>query len=107
MKKRAMKLPEFKSEAQEAEFWDKHSIAPYWKSMKQAKFKLQRPVKHMISIRMGMELFEKIRQVAEAKGLPYQTMMRQWLTEKVEEELPSLRQPYVYGSGYSLGVGDR
>ncbi len=97
----------FRSDAEAAEHFDRHSGAAEWKASKPVKMEFRRPIKHMISIRMELELFEKIRRVAEAKGLPYQTMMRQWLLERVEEELPSLRQPYLYGAGLSLGVADR
>ena len=33
-----MKLPDFKTEAQERKFWEKHSIADYWKDLRSLSF---------------------------------------------------------------------
>lgn len=94
----------FKSDAEAADYFDRHSGEEVWKSSTPVKVVFQRPIKHMISIRMELELFEKIRKIAEARGLPYQTMMHQWLFERAEEELPSLPEPVLYASGFSVGA---
>lgn len=97
----------FKSDEEVADHFDTHSAASEWKASKPVHVDFQRPIKHMISIRLELELFEKIRRIAEAKGLPYQTMMKQWLSEKVEEELPSLPEPYLYASRFSMGAAPK
>ena len=38
-----MKLPEFKTEAQERKFWEKHSIADYWKDLRDSDDRFKRP----------------------------------------------------------------
>ncbi len=40
-----------------------------------------------VSIKMDPLYLQSIRKIATQKGLPYQTLVRQWLTEKVRKEL--------------------
>lgn len=89
-----------------AKHFDRDSDAEEWATSKPVKVSFKRPIKHMISIRLELDLYRKIRRIADAKSVPYQTMMRSWLVEKVEEELPSLENSYLYASGV-LMVSDR
>lgn len=103
--KKKKKLSEM-NDAEVAEHFDRQTGGEEWQTSKPAKVGFKRPIKHMISIRLELDLYRKIRRIADAKSVPYQTMMRNWLVQKVEEELPSLEDSYLYASGV-LMVGDR
>ena len=81
-------LPNFDSAAEEAAFWETHDSAPYWDKMEEVKIEVRaerRPSK-MISLRMSEEYLGALKTVAEQKGIPYQTLMRLWLVERLREE---------------------
>ena len=40
-----------------------------------------------VSIKLDPLYLQSIRKIATRKGIPYQTLVRQWLTEKVRKEL--------------------
>ena len=40
-----------------------------------------------ISIKIDPLYLQSIKKIATLKGIPYQTLMRQWLTEKIRREL--------------------
>lgn len=46
----------------------------------------RRPQKKMISLRLNEEYLAAVKRVAEEKGIPYQTLMRLWLVERLREE---------------------
>ena len=79
--KKFKEIPVFKNEAEEAEFWGKHDSTDYvdW-----SKAKRVNPQTKMISLRLPQPLLEDIRQIAVNKSLPYQTLIRVWLAEKIK-----------------------
>ena len=104
MKKKASRLPSFKSEQEESAYWDKHSLTENLDEFRPVKMKLKGPVKHLLSIRIDLDLVRKIRRIADHRGIPYQTLMQQWLLERAEEEAPAIQPGSVYASGFALGV---
>lgn len=104
MKKKASRLPVFKSEAEESAYWDKHSLTEHLEEFRPVKDKFKGPVKHLLSIRIDLELMRKIRRIADHRGVPYQTLMQQWLLERAEEEAPTIQPGSVYASGFALGL---
>ena len=82
-------LPKFQSEAKEREFWEsKHNdITDYVETTKLvvATFKNLKPSTTSISIRLSDSLLEGIRQQANKLDVPYQSLMKVWLTEKLQE----------------------
>lgn len=91
--KRARQIPEFKSAEEEAAFWEKHSVAPYWDQLEPVQFKITRPRKKQVSIRFDPNILEQVRAVAEKKGIPYQTLVQMWVAEKLQEvRKPSSRE---------------
>jgi len=57
-----------------------------------------------MSIRIDLDLVQRIRSIAERKGVPYQTLMQQWLLERAEEEAPALQPGSAYASGHAYGM---
>ena len=82
-------LPKFRSEKKEREFWeakDNDAIAYFDASkMVVAKFKNLKPSTTSISLRLTDSLLEGIRQQANKLDVPYQSLMKVWLTEKLRE----------------------
>lgn len=81
-------LPDFKkmSDPEIAKFWESHDASEFWPEMKEEKeFKDKRP-KKTISMRFDIETLDQLRQIADAKGLGYQTLIRMWVKEKLKKE---------------------
>ncbi len=82
------KIPKFKSEEAERKFWAKHSPLDYIESKKAqlAVFPNLKPTSRIISIRLPESLVEGIKVLANKKDVPYQSMLKILLSEKVKEE---------------------
>ena len=82
-------LPKFRSEAKEREFWESkdNDAIEYFDSSKMvvAKFKNLKPSTTSISLRLTDSLLDGIRQQANKLDVPYQSLMKVWLTEKLRE----------------------
>ncbi len=82
-------LPKFRSEAKEREFWEAkdNDATEYFDSSKMvvAKFKNLKPSTTSISLRLTDSLLDGIRQQANKLDVPYQSLMKVWLTEKLRE----------------------
>jgi predicted DNA binding CopG/RHH family protein len=48
--------------------------------------KSHRNLRH-VSIKIDPLYLQSIKKIATLKGIPYQTLIRQWLTEKIRQEL--------------------
>jgi predicted DNA binding CopG/RHH family protein len=83
-------LPKFRTEAKEREFWESkdNDATEYFDSsrMMVAKFKNLKPSTTSISLRLSDSLLDGIRQQANKLDVPYQSLMKVWLTEKLREE---------------------
>ena len=86
---KAKSLPKFRSEAKEREFWESKSndATEYFDSSKMvlATFKNLKPSTTSISLRLSDSLLDGIRQHANKLDVPYQSLMKVWLTEKLRE----------------------
>ena len=90
--KRALKpLPKFKTEAEERAFWETHDSTEYvdWSTAQRVRFPNLKPSSRAISIRLPESLIENIKVLANREDVPYQSMMKVLLAEKVTEALRS------------------
>ena len=87
--KKFKKMPKFKSEDEERRFWSTHDSTEYidWPKAERAHFPNLRPSSRHISIRLPERLFEQLRNIAHQKDIPYQSLMKVYLAERVKEEL--------------------
>jgi predicted DNA binding CopG/RHH family protein len=85
--KRLKRIPEFASEDAERRFWTKHDTTEYVDYSKAVKvsFPNLKPTSRTISIRLPETLLENIKVIANQADVPYQSMMKILLTEKVSE----------------------
>lgn len=86
---RLKKIPKFKSEAEESEFWTKHDSTEYvdYSTAKQVVFPKLKPSTRTISIRLPESLIQHLKLLANKRDVPYQSLLKMFLSEKVEEEL--------------------
>ena len=82
-------IPTFKSEAEEQEFWQKHDSADYidWSKGKIGVFPELKPSTKTISLRLPESLLAAIKTLANKKDVPYQSLMKVFLSEKLHDEL--------------------
>lgn len=80
--KKLKKIPKFKTEAEESKFWGEQDSTEFldWSKAERVK-----PKSKLISIRLPEPLINEIKEIADDKSLPYQTLIRVWLTEKIKE----------------------
>lgn len=85
MSKPRKTLPKFASEAQERAFWEKHDSAEYldWSSAKPVTLANLKPTTKTISLRLPRHLLDSIKNSANARDVPYQSLIKVWLQEKV------------------------
>ncbi len=78
-------LPKFASEAQERAFWEKNDSTEYldWSKAQRASLPNLKPTTKTISLRLPQHLLDAIKAAANARDVPYQSLMKVWLQEKV------------------------
>ena len=83
------KIPEFKSEAEERRFWQKHDSSEYinWNEAEIAVLPKLKPSVKSISIRMPEMMLNQIKVMANNKDVPYQSFIKTILSEKIRQEL--------------------
>jgi predicted DNA binding CopG/RHH family protein len=87
--KNVKQIPTFKNEDQEREFWATHDSTEYvdWSNAQKAAFPNLKPTTESISLRLPSHLLVRIKQLANKKDVPYQSLMKVYLNERVEREL--------------------
>ena len=78
-------IPKFKTEAEEREFWETHDSTEYidWSKAVRARFPNLKPSTQSISLRLPISLLESIRIEANKRDVPYQSLIKIWLAEKL------------------------
>lgn len=81
-------IPEFQSEAEEREFWETHDSTEYvdWSQAEVVKFPNLRPSTKTISLRLPEPLLEDLKALAHKRDVPYQSLLKIFLAERVEAE---------------------
>jgi len=83
------KIPAFKSEDEERNFWATHDSSEYidWKKAKRVVLPELRPSLKTISLRLPEAMIEELKLLAHKKDVPYQSLLKIFLSEKINEEL--------------------
>lgn len=81
-------MPEFASERDEVEFWERHTWSDklYDEAAKQPRNPLLPPPLRPTSLRLDRHTTDRLRTLAKRKGIGYQTLLKQFLLERYEEE---------------------
>lgn len=92
-KKQKLKtIPKFKDEDEEREFWATHDLTDYLHLFKPVELDLSelKPSTKSITIRLPESLLSALKQIANKRDVPYQSLMKIFLAERVKKEYQSL-----------------
>ena len=84
-------IPTFKNEDDEREFWATHDSTEFvdWSKAKRAVFPNLKPSTKSISLRLPESVLVGLKMLANKRDVPYQSLLKVFLAEKVEQELRS------------------
>ncbi len=86
------KIPKFSSEAEERRFWQSADSSEYvdWKKSKRMVFTNLKPSLKTISLRLPESMIEELKVLANKRDVPYQSLLKVFLGERIEQELRSV-----------------
>ena len=78
-------IPKFKTEAQERAYWESHDSTVHldWSQAQKVRLPNLRPTTKTISLRLPQHLLDGIKVAANARDVPYQSLIKVWLQEKL------------------------
>lgn len=83
------KVPKFKSEKEEQEFWASADSTQYidWKKGKRMLLPNLKPSVKTISSRLPETMLDELKLLANKRDVPYQSLLKMFLAERIEQEL--------------------
>jgi len=87
------KIPKFKNEDKEREIWAVHDSTDYvdWGKGKKAVLSNLKPSVKTISLRLPESMLEELKLLANKRDVPYQSLLKIFLAERIEEELEAMK----------------
>ena len=78
-------VPKFPSEKAEREFWESHDSTEHldWNQAQKVSLPNLKPTTKTISLRLPQHLLDSIKTAANARDVPYQSLIKVWLKEKL------------------------
>ena len=85
MSRKRKPIPVFKSEMEERAFWESHDSTDRvdWSKAQRVRLSNLKPSTKPISLRLPVGLLEKIKTEANKRDVPYQSLIKVWLSEKI------------------------
>ncbi len=85
MTKKPETVPVFADEAEERAYWESHDSADVvdWSRAERVRLPQLKPSTTAISLRLPAGLLERIKVEANRRDVPYQSLIKVWLAEKV------------------------
>ena len=87
--KKLKQIPEFKNESEERNFWDTHDVTDYFdmsKAIVNPRFPNLKPSTKTITVRVPESLLDSLKMLANKRDVPYQSLLKIFLAEKVRDE---------------------
>ena len=81
-------IPDFPDEAHEARYWETHELDS--RLMAASVHEADSRESTTITLRFDPRMLSRIKRIARSRFLNYQSMMKQWLAERLEEEMRKL-----------------
>jgi predicted DNA binding CopG/RHH family protein len=78
-------LPQFENEEDESAFWKEHQLDP--KLMVSSMHRPDVRESTTITLRFDPRMLSRIKRIARRRYLNYQSMIKQWLSERMEQEM--------------------
>jgi predicted DNA binding CopG/RHH family protein len=87
------KLPQFASEEEERDFWAEHDSAEYvdWSRAERVVLPNLKPSTTTISLRLPEHMLNDIKMIANKRDMPYQSLMKSFLADRLDDELRGRR----------------
>lgn len=88
MTKQLKPIPKFKTEAEEANFWNTHDSTQYidWLKAPRGVFPNLKPSSQSVSLRIPANILARIKVQANQLDVPYQSLMKQYIANGVLKE---------------------
>ena len=85
MSKPTKPVPGFATEAQERTYWESHDSTAHvdWSKAKKVSMPNLKPTTKTISLRLPQHLLDSLKVAANARDVPYQSLIKVWLQEKL------------------------
>ena len=85
--KKAKKTPKFNTEAEERAFWEEHDSSDYvdWTKAQAVTLQNLKPSTKTISLRLPEMLLDSIKLEANKRDMPYQSLIKAWLSDDVKK----------------------
>lgn len=89
MPKKLKEIPKFSSEKQEREFWSENDSTDFinWDKAEATILPKLKPTTKTISLRISESMLNQIRLLANQRDVPYQSLIKIFLKDKIDEEL--------------------
>ena len=83
------KIPKFKTEAEEREFWANADSSDYidWSKASRVLLPNIKPSLRTISLRLPEIMLEELKLIANKRDVPYQSLIKIFLSERLSKEL--------------------
>jgi predicted DNA binding CopG/RHH family protein len=83
------KIPKFKTEAEERDFWANTDSSDYidWSKAKRVLLPNIKPSLRTISLRLPELMLEELKLIANKRDVPYQSLIKIFLSERLSKEL--------------------
>lgn len=83
--KKPLKIPKFKNEDEEAEFWANIDLSEYLEpsDFERVSFPNLKPTSRSISIRIPEYLINRVKEKANEINIPYQSLIKQYIKKGV------------------------
>lgn len=87
-------LPRFDSEDEEREFWSEHDSTDYvdWSQAQAVTLPSLKPSTRKISLRLSESMLAELKLLANKWDVPYQSLLKMFLAERIEQELQGSRK---------------
>ena len=81
-------VPSFTTEAEERRFWETHDSADHldWSRAARVRLPALKPSTTAISLRLPVAMLERIRVTANKRDVPYQSLIKMWLAERLDRD---------------------
>ncbi len=86
-------VPRFKTEDEERDYWASHDSTEHvdWSSARRVLLPNLKPSLKTISVRLPQSMIDQLKVLANRRDVPYQSLMKVFLAERIEQELRSVR----------------
>ncbi len=82
------RMPKFRAEDEERDFWAEHDVIDFfdWEKSVTGSFPALKPSTQTISLRLPKALLEELKTLANERDVPYQSLLKIFLAERVARE---------------------